>query len=209
MIAYLTDHYTDGDADLFRCSRTCWATSPPSLLPPHLPPLSAAACPSSPVQLELKFSLWNPDDLITRFHESWMWKGYASGVQLGSQYFVGHWTPSVQLINQIQFYDDFSELILISSTTFANGLISLRLALDVWIINHEMSSSLVLEKRLCLENVEQRAKDYIRQSSTILWIHFCLLLKAMSTQCQRSHHNWLYNITGWIIIQIMYHLIKF
>ena len=167
MIAYLTDHYTDGDADLFRCSRTCWATSPPSLLPPHLPPLSAAACPSSPVQLELEFSLWNPDDLITRFHESWMWKGYASGVQLGSQYFVGHWTPSVQLINQIQFYDDFSELILISSTTFANGLISLRLALDVWIINHEMSSSLVLEKRLCLENVEQRAKDYIRQSSTI------------------------------------------
>ena len=116
---------------------------------PHLPPLSAAAWPSSPVQLELEFSLWNPDDLITRFHESWMWKGYASGVQLGTQYFVGHWTPSVhQLINQIHFYDDFRRLILISSTTFAKSLISLWLAFDVWINNHKMSSSLVVKKTL-------------------------------------------------------------
>ena len=115
---------------------------------PIFPPLSADACPSSPVQLELEFSLWNPDDLITRFHESWMWKGYASGVQLRSQYFVGHWTPSVhQLINQIQFYDEFSKLTLISSTTFANSLISLRLAFDVCIIDHEMNSSLVMKKK--------------------------------------------------------------
>ena len=112
--------------------------SPPS---PSSPSVCWCLSPS-PVQLELEFSLWNPDDLITRFHESWMWKGYASGVQLRSQYFVGHWTPSVhQLINQIQFYDEFSKLTLISSTTFANILISLRLASDVCIIDHEMSSS--------------------------------------------------------------------
>ena len=143
-------------------------------------PLSAAACPSSPVQLELEFSLWNQDDLITRFHESWMWKGYASGVQLRSQYFVGHWTPSVhQLVNQIQFYDNFSKLILISSTTFANSLISPRLAFDVCIIDHEMSWSLVVKKNSVwkMSNKEQKTiLDKVRQyyqSISVCFIKQC------------------------------------